>query len=333
MNDADLRFGKVVCPFYDAAGIRVPKQLDLLDSWFPGLIVCEDKSDGETKTPAVYCDREYMIHALRYHGKLYAGGSTRISQICGRLIGTAGGNREKERLAAELIQKHVSLLFLQDMTLTPRLKEHVSEQIGTLSEEALPAFYEAVYELMWDLAETRQATDPYDRNTEPFPMDDDVFDGVLYNCGYQLALFSWSGLVCAFLWLLVGSLLRNETGRVLRMYDSSFIAVHRQASETGELTDKLHALFCPEDYYYTLDAEDKDLRHRFPDIEWYCDGCGAHLNEQAGFDDRLPAWKCTSCGTENRLDVSEIYENAEDAKNHVRPVDPAKFMDAVRNAR
>lgn len=43
----------------------------------------------------------------------------------------------------------------------------------------------------------------------------------------------------AFLWLLTGSLLRNETGRVLRMYDSSFIAIRRQMSETGELEDKL----------------------------------------------------------------------------------------------
>jgi hypothetical protein len=31
---------------------------------------------------------------------------------------------------------------------------------------------------------------------------------------------------------------------------------------------------------------------RFPDVDWYCDKCGEHLNGQAGFDDHRYTWKC-----------------------------------------
>lgn len=26
------------------------------------------------------------------------------------------------------------------------------------------------------------------------------------------------------------------------------------------------------------------MTERFPDIDWWCDGCGAYLNDQDGFD-------------------------------------------------
>lgn len=105
MNNSDLRFGSIVAIYYNLKDEKIPKQMDLLDTWFPGLIILEMESDGKTKVPAEYVDREYMIHAVRYNGKLYSGESKRVSQILGRLIGTASGNQEKERKSAELIQK------------------------------------------------------------------------------------------------------------------------------------------------------------------------------------------------------------------------------------
>ena len=162
-------------------------------------------------------------------------------------------------------------------------------------------------------------------------MDDETFDGVIYNAAYQLHLQTFHGLCNAYLWLLTGSLLRNETGRVLRMYDSSFIAIRRQMSETGELEDKLNVLFHPENYHYTYSGDDLDKR--FPGVEWYCDGCGEHLNDQDGFDDHLPEWKCRKCGYVNPLSIEEIYETDEDWQNGVRPTDPVRFAAAIAERR
>ena len=97
MEDEELRFGDVASIYYDLLEEKMPKQMDLLDMWFPGLIITEDASDGNTKVPAEYKDLEYKIHAVRYKGRLYAGESKRVSQILGRLTGTAAGNKEKEQ--------------------------------------------------------------------------------------------------------------------------------------------------------------------------------------------------------------------------------------------
>ena len=323
----ELRFGSIARIYYGISGEKLPKQLDLLEEWFPGLIVSADPSDPTTRKPAVYADREYRIHAVRYHDRLYSGGSTRVSQICGRLTGTATGNQEKERKTAELIQKHVAECFIRDMELTPALKENVAAHLAEWSEDQLQVMAETMFALLYRLAEDRKNTEEYERKTEPFAMDDETFDGVIYNAAYQLSLSSIAGLCNAYLWLLVGGLLRNETGRVLRMYDSALIAVRRQYSATGDLEDKLNYLFYPETYEYTYSGD--DLENRFPGVEWYCDGCGAHLNEQSGFDDHLPSWKCTACGYENRLEASEIYDNDEDWENRIRPVNWEKFQAAL----
>ena len=215
-----FRFGNIAAVFYEIRGEKPPKQLDLIDTWFPGLIIAADPSDGGTKKPAEYADREYMIRAVRYHGSLYAGGSPRVTQIAGRL---------------ELVQKHVAECFVKDMTLTPRLKENVLRQIESLSGDQELKLFERLLELVWELADEREAAGDYEKKTEAFAMDDETFDGTIYNAAYQLNLAKRSGLCNAYLWLLTGSLLRNETGRVLRLYDSSFIAIRRQLSETGSL--------------------------------------------------------------------------------------------------
>lgn len=44
------------------------------------------------------------------------------------------------------------------------------------------------------------------------------------------------------------------------------------------------------------------------DIKWYCDDCGAYLNEQPGFDPDCGEWECTECGYENEIDSMAIID-------------------------
>ena len=76
MEEFDFRFGKIAQLYYEIANRKVPCQMDLLDEWFPGLMILTDFSDGNTKTPAEYQELSYVIHAVKYHGRLYSGGST-----------------------------------------------------------------------------------------------------------------------------------------------------------------------------------------------------------------------------------------------------------------
>lgn len=255
MHKTNFRFGNIARIYYEILNKKTPKQMEMIDQWFPGLVVITDPSDGNSKKEAHYEDREYVIHAVKYHGQFYSGGSTRISQILGRLIGTANANKEKERKSAELIQKHVAECLIKDITLTSKLKKNTMMMLEAMNEEQLNRMYQQLLDLIWQLAENRKKQDDYDRKTELFPMDDESFDGTIYNAGYQLQLATYNGLCNAYLWLLAGSLLRNEIGRVLRVYDSAFIAVRRQFSETDELEDQLKFLFYPEFYDYEKEKE------------------------------------------------------------------------------
>ncbi len=326
MKEMNLRFGSIAAIYNDIKGEKSPNQMELLERFFPGLVIKIEESDGKTKTPAKYEDQDCMIHAVRYKGKLYAGDSKRVSQILGRLIGLAKGNQEKERKSAELIQKHVAKCFSEDMELTPNLQANMQDLLAAFSFEQKKELWQSLMELLILLSEQRRRLGE-EKREELFAMDDEVFDGILYNAAYQLKLESDKGLCNAYLWFLTGGLLRNESGRVLRMYDSSFIAIYRQMSETNELEDKLNFIFHPEEYgaFYAGD----DLEKQFPGIEWYCDGCNAYLNDQEGFDDYLPEWICSNCGYSNRLEIEEIYETREDARNGTGKIDPDKFYEAL----
>ena len=59
----------------------------------------------------------------------------------------------------------------------------------------------------------------------------------------------------------------------------------------------------------------KTMSERFPGIDWYCDRCGAYLNDQLGFDDYHYVWKCTECGHKNSISADDIYESEEDFRN------------------
>ena len=122
-------------------------------------------------------------------------------------------------------------------------------------------------------------------------------------------------------------MLRNETGRLVRLFDSSFIPIRRQKSETNEIGDKLFYLLKTEFYKSTYDGD--DLNNRFPGIEWYCDYCGAHLNEQEGFNDHLHVWKCICCDHKNRIEFEEIYDNEEDRQNGIHRKGKTDFERAI----
>lgn len=54
------------------------------------------------------------------------------------------------------------------------------------------------------------------------------------------------------------------------------------------------------------------MSERFPDIDWYCDRCGDHLNVQSGFDDHRYLWPCAACGFKSSISSANIYESHED---------------------
>lgn len=45
---------------------------------------------------------------------------------------------------------------------------------------------------------------------------------------------------------------------------------------------------------------------RFPSIDWYCDRCGAYLNDQDEFDDNYDEWVCEECGYHNEISEAMI---------------------------
>lgn len=311
----ELRLGYVTDMYYAVTGKPSPKQLDLINDWFGDLIVRVRKSDRTKKESPEFIDKEHVIYATQYHNYLYNSGNPRVTNIVGKLVGTASSNQEKERKASELIQKNVSRRIVSEMNPILVLRDRIDKELDLLSEEQTDAFHYELYMFSLMTAESYYARDQYDRDTELFSFDDEVFDQIIYNAFYQLQLYEYEGMVNAFLWLLLGSLLRNECGRICRMFDSSFSPLYRQMSETGTLIDKLRYLIAPEDYedYYT----GNDLEKRFPGIEWYCDGCGDHLNVQIGFDDHLNVWQCRKCGYLNDINSDQIFDNEEDVRNGI----------------
>ena len=331
LPQAELRFGYVTDLYYLISEEPAPKQLDRINEWFPSLIIQERISDGTGKEAPEFLDRELLIAATRYHDYLYNSGNSRVTQIAGRLVGTSASNAEKERKSAELIQKKLSRSFTEEMNPLPDLQEHVFRKLSVLNDETIQDFHYELFIFLLKTAEEYYRKDPYDRDRELFPFDEETFDQIVYNSFYQIQRYEFDGMVNAYLWLLIGSLLRNESGRVARVFDSGFRPLHKAQSENGTLLDKLRYLIDPEQYesYY----EGDDLEKRFPGIEWFCDNCGDHLNEQEGFTDVLPVWQCRRCGELNRIEIDEIYENEEDAQNGIRRKEETDFIQAVNNRR
>ncbi len=316
ITEPQLRLCSVTDMYYNITGQPAPRQLDLLEDWFPGLLIRVRETDGNKKEAPEYIDTERLIEAVRYHGHLYLGSTSRVTHIAGKLVGRTKSNLEKERKAAELIQKNISRCLVSEDDPLGSLLENTVKKIALAGPAKMEDFHHVLYIFVLMCAESYYERDRYDRDSELFPFDDEVFDQILYNAFYQLLKYTFDGLVHAYQWLLLGALLRNECGRIARVYDSSFIPVNRPASETGHLIDKLLYMIEPEEYEPTYSGDDMDKR--FPGIEWYCDQCGEHLNEQEGFDDHLEAWQCRRCGHINLISTEEIYETDEDYRNGIQ---------------
>lgn len=56
------------------------------------------------------------------------------------------------------------------------------------------------------------------------------------------------------------------------------------------------------------------MKTRFPNIDWFCDNCGAQLDIQDGFDDRKYIWKCTECGYKTSISRDDIDWDTVDAE-------------------
>lgn len=327
-NSINLYFGSIADLYYSFNKFKVPSQMDRIAEWLPGLLIAERKRT-EKEEPE-YIDREYKIYADKDEKGFYGGGSsTRVTQILGRLIGTARSNQEKGRKDAELIRKHLANELITDFSIIEQLQANVADMIDKIDEDSLGAFHHLLFDYMWDLIESRNNMSQEDRNNEPFSFDDYVYNDLIYNIAYQLHLYSYDGLINAYLWLLLGGFLRNQVGSLLKMYHSGFTAINRQLSEFGSLEERVYYLFNKDEYYSVYNGIDTDKK--YPDTTWICDNpkCKAVLNTQEGFDENLDEWRCTDCGTINKIDHSVIYENEEDYLNN-QPIDRTDYKRAVQ---
>lgn len=53
------------------------------------------------------------------------------------------------------------------------------------------------------------------------------------------------------------------------------------------------------------------MSERFPNVDWFCDNCGAYLNYQPGFDDHHYIWKCTQCGFKSSISSANIRQSGD----------------------
>lgn len=327
-NHFELRFGYVVNIFYKIKNKPMPKQLDLLNEWFPSLIVQERNNEGVKEAPT-YNDLERIIYATKYQHTFYGTGDVRVTHIIGKLVGTTSSNQEKERKSAELIQKKISKIMLNGNQVMIKTFQHIGEKINDFDQKQQKIFHKKLEEFIIQTASRYYEKEEYIRENELFSFDDEVFDQIIYNSFYQLQLQEPNSLINAYLWLLLGSLLRNECGRITRAYDSSFVPLYKTSGESETLLDKLNYLMNPKEYtpYYVGDDMDK----RYPGIEWYCDECIDHLNEQEGFDDHLPVWQCRKCGYLNIIGDEEIYMNKEGYDHQIQKFDIDLLQKAIKD--
>lgn len=55
----------------------------------------------------------------------------------------------------------------------------------------------------------------------------------------------------------------------------------------------------------------KKQESQFPTVDWFCDNCDDHLNEQEGFSDWNSIWQCKRCGYMNCISENNIIDEFE----------------------
>lgn len=318
----DLRLGVIGNLYYETVlHQKMPKQLDLLDSFFPHLFIEEIPSSGEEKRDAEFDDQNFLIRAVKYHGHYYVGGSKRVTQILGRLIGTAKGSQEKERNTAARLQAWAADLFVASPKLMQSIRDVNLKKILDMSEDEIDRLIDALSNYLEAIIDHRQNQSFDEQHSGLFPIGDEVLDILLTNVSYQWSIGTYESLGNVFTWLLLGALLRNHLPRIASVYLSTFEP--RIPEDDARIT---HEDIEKNGSYYDGD----DLDRRFPGIEWYCDRCGEHLNDQPGFDDHQHYWTCTKCGYKNRLSIDDIYNCEMEYQNGSAPVDKEDFCRALK---
>lgn len=318
----ELRVGVIGKLYYETVlQEKMPRQLDLLDGFFPNLFIEEVPSDGNTKIDAEFDDQNFLIHAVKYHGHYYVGGSKRVTQILGRLIGTAKGSQEKERNTAERLQDWAADIFIASPDALQHMRDLNTERILALTDEQLGRFVDSLSDYINALVEHRKSQTFDEQHTELFPIGDEVLEIILRNVAYQWEIGTYEAFGNVLTWLLLGALLRNQLSRVDAKYLSTFEP--RTPKDDARIT---HEAIARHGSYYDGD----DLDNRFPGIEWYCDRCGEHLNDQPGFDDHRDFWTCTKCGYKNPIRIDQIYNCEMEYQNGSAPVDKEDFFRALK---
>ncbi len=320
----DLRVGYIGRLLFDRVlGQTTPRQIDLLDLFFPRLLIEEVTPPGKQtesqRQDASFDDLCDIIRAMKIKGKFHVGKSNRVTQIVGRLIGTAKSNLEKERKTASLIQENLAGRLVNQPNLTIHLVNNTELLLSQLTDEQWVLYIDSFADYINTLMKARAQMTDLDKNWQLFPINDEVFDELMGNVVAQWNLFTLRGFSKALTWLLLGALLRNQIVRLLYYYDTDFSLLREVIDpdmlEAGDYED-----------YYGGD----DLDRRFPGIEWYCDRCGDYLNSQEGFDDHVRIWTCSKCGYKNPITIDHIYETKEDYLSGQSPVNPDKFFQALK---
>lgn len=315
MDNRDLRIGIIGQLYFDEVlNQSVPRQLQLLDDFFPGLIVEEILPvQKKKKISAVYQDADRKILAARYKTGYYTGSSTRVIQILGRLIGTAKGSVEKERRTAGMIQDRIAGELATSPEKMAALRDTWACRFDEMDADCFDRFIDIFTDYINGCTARFDSMSDDEREQELFPLRREVFLDLMFAVISEWNQGFADSYANAFTWLLMGALLRNEVSRLIFVYNTDFEPRREHCIHEG-----LEAFY-----------EGDDMDRRFPGIEWYCDRCGAHLNGQTGFNDFGHVWKCTACGFRNVIEVEEIYDSEEDYREG-RPTDKGMLFRALR---
>ena len=239
-----------------------------------------------------------------------------------------GGQQEIEDKLNELEKKVTKkCLCEKELHTAPSPDPAISGELDELNEEQLNRFFDLIFYMIVQLVGYREVMSEEERYDEEAPMHDNAYERLVYNVAYQFHLETYDGLVNAYVWLLLGSLLRDEIIPVIYMYSSSFKRIRNMPSQDMTLRDRIHYVLFPDDYYPVYEGDDPDAP--FADITFTCDRCGAELNSQNGFDPSRETFACKKCGYVNKLSWDEVYENEEDYENN-RAVDEEQSREALR---
>ncbi|MDO4479036.1 MAG: hypothetical protein Q4B73_08395 [Lachnospiraceae bacterium] len=346
---------------------KMPRQLDLMADLYPGFVIEEVPSDNKTKTVADYDEASGFIRAVRYHDRLYGGSHNRVTQILGRLTGTAKGSSEKERYTAERIRERIagtlavspeSLTAFRDYWLV-----RIGEEVENGSEEALYRLRDELdgyLDILLDAGNDSSSQEPSPSElsalTSATPLSEISSESATSSekasqsaTSSGLRTIATDNAVCdiapevmdAFLRMvlyqwnlgtvagLVNVWVWLLLGALLRQQINRLLFVYLSTLEPRipEVDDRITKEDLLEGESF---YEGDDLDNRFPGILWYCDRCGERLNEQTGFDDHLPEWACRKCGYENRLSIEDIYNCEKEYLDGSDPVDKEDFFWALK---